>query len=121
MNILIIHEIDWLKKVIYEPHHLAELFSMKGHKVFAIDCREPDTKNLNDGFHTTTITNFNRVYKDASITLIRLPSLLIKGLNRATYFFSCQKIIKKVVEENKIDIIWLYGVATNGRQSVKVA
>ena len=39
MNILIIHEIDWLKKVIYEPHHLAELFSMKGHKVFAIDCR----------------------------------------------------------------------------------
>ena len=121
MNILIIHEIDWLKKVINEPHHLAELFSMKGHKVFAIDCREPDTKNLNDGFHTTTITNFNRVYKDASITLIRLPSLLIKGLNRATYFFSCQKIIKKVVEENKIDIIWLYGVATNGRQSVKVA
>ena len=37
MNILIIHEIDWLKKVIYEPHHLAELFSMKGHNVFVID------------------------------------------------------------------------------------
>ena len=121
MNILIIHEIDWLKKVIYEPHHLAELFSMKGHKVFVIDCREPDTKNLIDGFHTSTITNFNRVYKDASITVIRLPSLLIKGLNRATYFLSCHKIIKKIVQENKIDIIWLYGVASNGIQSVKVA
>ena len=121
MNILIIHEIDWLKKVIYEPHHLAELFSMKGHNVFVIDCREPDTKSLIDGFHTSTITNFNRVYKNASITLFRLPSLLIKGLNRATYFLTCKKIIKKIVEENKIDIIWLYSVASNGMQSVKVA
>jgi len=121
MNILIIHEIDWLKKVIYEPHHLAELFSMKGHNVFVIDCREPDTKSLIDGFHTSTITNFNRVYKNASITLFRLPSLLIKGLNRATYFLSCQKVIKKIVQENKIDIIWLYGLASNGIQSVKVA
>ena len=121
MNILIIHEIDWLKKVIYEPHHLAELFSMKGHNVFVIDCREPDTKSLIDGFHTSTITNFNRVYKNASITLFRLPSLLIKGLNRATYFLACQKIIKKIVQENKIDIIWLYGIASNGIQSVKVA
>jgi len=121
MNILIICEIDWLKKVIYEPHHLAELFSMKGHNVFVIDCREPDTKSLIDGFHTSTITNFNRVYKNASITLFRLPSLLIKGLNRATYFLACKKIIKKIVQENKIDIIWLYGVASNGIQSVKVA
>ena len=121
MNILIICEIDWLKKVIYEPHHLAELFSMKGHNVFVIDCREPDTKNLIDGLRTSTITNFNRVYKNASITLFRLPSLLIKGLNRATYFLTCKKIIKKIVEENKIDIIWLYSVASNGMQSVKVA
>jgi len=121
MNILIIHEIDWLKKVIYEPHHLAELFSMKGHNVFVIDCREPDTKSLIDGFHTSTITNFNRVYKNASITLFRLPSLLIKGLNRATYFLACKKVIKKIVKENKIDIIWLYGLASNGIQSVKVA
>jgi len=121
MNILIIHEIDWIKKVIYEPHHLAELFSMKGHNVFVIDCREPDTKSLINGFHTSTITNFNRVYKNASITLFRLPSLLIKGLNRATYFLTCQNIIKKIVQENKIDIIWLYGLASNGMQSVKVA
>ena len=121
MNILIICEFDWLKKVIYEPHHLAELFSMKGHNVFVIDCREPDAKSLIGGFHTSTITNFNRVYKNASITLFRLPSLLIKGLNRATYFLACQKVIKKIVQENKIDIIWLYGIASNGIQSVKVA
>ena len=37
------------------------------------------------------------------------------------YFLTCKKIIKKIVEENKIDIIWLYSVASNGMQSVKVA
>jgi len=34
MNILIIHEVDWFKKIIFEPHHLAELFSLKGNNVF---------------------------------------------------------------------------------------
>ena len=42
MNILIIHEIDWIKKVPFEPHHLAELFSLQGNIVYVIDCQEPD-------------------------------------------------------------------------------
>jgi glycosyltransferase involved in cell wall biosynthesis len=121
MNILIIHEIDWIKKVSYEPHHLAELFSIKGHNIFIIDCKEPEIKHLIKGFHTSIISNYNRLYKNASITIIRPPSLLLKGFNRATHFLTCQKIIKKTVQENKIDIIWLYGVASNGIQSVKIA
>ena len=43
MNILVIHEIDWVNKVIFEPHHLSELFSKSGHNVFVIDC--PDSEN----------------------------------------------------------------------------
>ena len=34
MNILIVHEVDWLKKITYEIHHLSELFSLEGHKVY---------------------------------------------------------------------------------------
>ena len=34
MNILVIHEIDWIKKVPFEPHHLAELFSLQGNNVY---------------------------------------------------------------------------------------
>ena len=33
MNILIIHEIDWIKKVIFEPHHFAELLSLRQNNV----------------------------------------------------------------------------------------
>ena len=36
MNILFIHEIDWLKKVVFEIHTLSELLSIYGHNVYVI-------------------------------------------------------------------------------------
>ncbi len=120
MRILIIHEIDWLKKVVFEPHHLAELFSIMGHQVFVIDCQESNFRNLSKGFNTQTLSNFNRVYENASITLIRPKSILIKGLNRISHFLSCRKIIKKTIIDNKIDLVFLYGVATNGVQTIEI-
>lgn len=121
MNILIIHEIDWINKVIFEPHHLSELFSIIGHNVFAIDCRDASTRNFFQAIHTQKIRNFHRVYDKGNITLIRPQSLSIKGLNRLSYFFFCKKIIYKTIIENKIDVIFLYGTATNGAQTIDVA
>lgn len=121
MNILIVHEIDWIKKVPFEPHHLAEIFSTKQHQVFVIDCAEPNLSDIQRGLHTSIIKDYHRLYDDASITLIRLSSLLIKGLNRLTYFLSCKKTIKKILVENSIDLIFLYGVATNGIQCIELS
>ena len=47
MKILIVHEVDWLKKVTYEIHHLSEIFSLSGHKVIAIDVADPGKISLN--------------------------------------------------------------------------
>ena len=121
MQILIIHEIDWEKKVIFEPHHLAELLSLNGHNVYVIDCQEPNLKNLTNGLKTNIINNYHRIYSDASITLIRPPSLLIKGLNRLTYFFNCKRIVRETIIKNKIDVILLYSVATSGIQTIEIA
>ena len=41
MKILIVHEIDWIKKVPFEPHHLAEILSTKNNDVYVVDCAEP--------------------------------------------------------------------------------
>jgi len=121
MNILIIHEIDWVKKVPFEPQHLSELFSIKGHDVFVIDCAEPNTSEIREALSTRIIKNYHQLYDDASITLIRPCSVLIKGLNRLTHFLSCKQIIKKVIVENNIDLILLYGVATNGIQCIQLS
>ena len=121
MNILVIHEIDWTNKVIFEPHHLSELFSKNGHNVFVIDCPDTKNKNIITGLKTQIIYNYSRVYDDASITLIHPPSILIKGLNRISHFITCKKTIRKTILENKIDVIFLYGSITNGIQSIQVA
>ena len=121
MKILIIHEIDWEKKVIFEPHHLAELFSKQGHEVFVIDCAQPNSKDFVKGMHTRTLTNYSRVYENANITLIRPASFLVKGINRITHFLSCKKVIEKTIQAKGIEKIFLYGSITNGVQTIKIA
>ena len=121
MNILVIHEIDWTNKVIFEPHHLSELFSKSGHNVYVIDCPDSENKTFTSGFKTKIIHNYSRIYDDASITLIHPPSILIKGLTRISHFLICKKIIKKTILKNKIDIILLYGSITNGIQTLQIA
>ena len=121
MKILIIHEIDWEKKVIFEPHHLAELFSIQGHEVFVIDCAQPNSKDFIKGIHTRTLSNYSKIYDNANITLIRPASFLVKGINRITHFFSCKKIIEKTIQERGIEKIFLYGSITNGIQTIHIA
>ena len=121
MKILIVHEIEWIDKVSFEPHHLAELFAINGHEVFVVDCAAPNFKDLSKGTKTRKITNYSKIYKDAKITLIRPPSLLIKGFNRITHFFSCKKVIEKTIKDEKIEIVLLYGSVTNGNQTIQVA
>lgn len=120
MNILIVHEIDWFNKVIFEPHHLAELFS-KNNKVFVIDCKDADVKNLSKGIRTQIIKDTHRIYDDASITVIHPPSILLKGFNRFTHFLFCKNTIKNTVIKNNIQVILLYSVATNGIQTIEIA
>jgi len=121
MKILIIHEIDWEKKVIFEPHHLAELFSIQGHEVFVIDCAQPNSKDFIKGMHTRTLPNYSRVYDNANITLIRPASFLVKGFNRIAHYLACKKIIEKTIQERGIEKIFLYGSITNGVQTIKIA
>ena len=37
MNILFVHEVEWLHKVVFDIHLLSEALSLLGHQVFAID------------------------------------------------------------------------------------
>ncbi len=37
MNILFVHEVDWLNKVVFDIHSLSESLSLLGHRVYGID------------------------------------------------------------------------------------
>jgi glycosyltransferase involved in cell wall biosynthesis len=118
MNILIIHEVDWLKKVTYEIHHLSEMFSLYGHKSFAIDVPDPGKTTFSKSI-TKPIYNYHRVYDNASVTLFRTPIIPIKGLHRISAYLNSYRFIKKILKENNIDVVLLFGVVTNGKATVR--
>ena len=118
MNILIIHEVDWLKKITYEMHHLSELFSLKGHNVHVIDMPDFGMFSL-DKKNFQTISDYNRVYEKSSVTIHRTPTIPVKGLNRMYAYFTSYKFIKKIISENDIDIVFMYLVVTNAKATIR--
>lgn len=118
MNILIIHEVDWLKKVTYEIHHLSELFSLKGHNVYAIDIPDPGKLSLNKETKDN-VNNYHRIYEKSSVKLLRTPIIPIKGLNRISAYFTSYRFIKKTLKEYHIDIVLLYSIVTNAKATIK--
>jgi glycosyltransferase involved in cell wall biosynthesis len=118
MNILIIHEVDWLKKVTYEIHHLSELFSLKGHNVYAVDVPDPGKFSISNEIKND-INNYHRIYEKSSVKLLRTPVIPIKGLNRISAYITSYRFIKKVLLENNIDVVLLYSIVTNAKATIK--
>jgi glycosyltransferase involved in cell wall biosynthesis len=117
MNILVIHEIDWKNKIVYDVHLLAEAMSMRGHKVYAIDY--PNMVCEKGKIPKEEIVS--RAIKGSEINLIHPWFLKIKGINRITAFGSHYLLIERIIKEKNIDAIVLYSVPTNGLQTVYLA
>ncbi|MFC1918898.1 glycosyltransferase family 4 protein [Chloroflexota bacterium] len=124
MNILFVHEVDWLAKVVIDIHFLAEALSLRGHQVFAIDY--PDTwsrKSLFDlgSLRTKMVDGISRAFPGASVCLRRPGFIKIPGLSRMSAALTHYLEIKKTIKEKNIDIIVLYSVPTNGLQTIRLA
>jgi glycosyltransferase involved in cell wall biosynthesis len=124
MNILFIHEVDWLQKVVFEIHNLAEILSLRGNKVYAIDYADTWGKN---GFFdigslkTKEFKGVSRAVPGASVTLKHPGFIKIPGLSRLSGSINQYREIKKTVKEKHIDVIMLYSVPTNGVQVIHLA
>lgn len=74
MNILFVHEVDWLKKVVLDFHLLAESLALRGHRVFAVDYE--DTWQREGPFDfwrlkTREVEGVSRAFAGASVSLRR--------------------------------------------------
>ena len=124
MNILFIHEVDWLNKVVFDIHDLSELLSSFGHSVFAIDFEDSWKRASIMDFgtlKTKDLGHVSRTHDDGSVMLRRPGMVKLPLLDRTTAFFTHYHQIKKIVKEENIDIVVLYSVPTNGIQTLKIA
>ena len=122
MNILFVHEVDWLRKVVFEVHTLSEFLSLLGHRVYAIDYESMWVKNKPLDFGNIRTKVFNsvaRAYPEASVCLRRPGFIKIPGLSRLSAVFTHYLEIQKTIKEKSIDAVVLYSVPTNGWQTIR--
>ena len=124
MNILFVHEVDWINKVVYDLHNLAELLSLLGHRVYAIDYENAWSRNGHLDFGSLRTREFNgvsRAFPGSSVSLRRPGFVKIPALSRLsaglTHYFEIQRTIR----DKNIDVIVLYSVPTNGLQTTYLA
>jgi len=91
MNILFIHEVDWLNKVVFDLHSLAESLSLSGHQICAIDYENTWSR---DGFfdlgslRTRKFDGISRAFSGASVNLRRPGFVKIPGVRRLSAAFT---------------------------------
>jgi len=124
MNILFVHEVDWLNKVVLDFHNLAEALSLLNHRVYAIDYE--DKWNRNGFFRlgslkTKEVGKVSRALSGASVCLRRPGFIKVPGLSRLSASFTHYLEIQRTIREKNIDIIVLYSVPTNGLQTIHLA
>jgi glycosyltransferase involved in cell wall biosynthesis len=124
MNILFVHEVDWLKKVVFEIHNLAESLSLLGHRVYVIDYENTWGKDRFwdlGSLKTKEVGGISRALPGASVTLRRPGFIKIPGLSRLSAGCTHYREIRKTIKDKNIDIVVLYSVPTNGLQAISAA
>jgi len=124
MNILFIHEVDWLKKVVFDIHNLAETLSARNHTVYVIDYENTWKKHgfWDFGtFKTREISEDSRAVPGANVILRRPGFIKIPWVSRVSAAITHYFEIKKTIKDKKIDIIMLYSVPTSGLQAIRIA
>ncbi|MFH1031508.1 MAG: glycosyltransferase family 4 protein [Chloroflexota bacterium] len=123
MNILFIHEVDWLSKVVFEIHNLSEALSLLDHKVFAIDYENSWKKNslFDLGSLKTQEFSVSRAMPKSSVYLRRPGFIKVPGLSRLSAGYTHYREIGRTIKEKNIDVVVLYSVPTNGLQTVQLA
>jgi len=113
MQVLFVHEVDYLRKPIYEIHEFAELLSLRKHAVSFIDFPESESlKSRRLRVRRSTITG--RVIPDARLELISPPLIFAGLLGRLISPFIFIVVFIRHIRRCRPDVIVNYSVPSSG-------
>ena len=121
MNILFVHETEYINKVVFEYQIIPEIYASQGHNVYVVDYpTDWKRKTVFDigSLKTQYLINVRKANKEKGITLIRPGIIKVPGVSRLLAFFSYFFILGKAIREYNIERIILYSVPTNGLQTL---
>jgi len=112
MRILFTQETDWIKRNPAQQHHLAEMLSLRGHEVRAIDYeflwRTQGKKELHS--QRTIFDNVAKIHNGAKVKVIRPGIIKVPVLDYVSLIFSHNKEIKRQIREFAPDVIVGWGI-----------
>lgn len=119
MKILVIHEIDYLEKVIYEIHEFPELLSQAGHDVTFFHFQEEASRAKRNLFRTRTISG--RTISDIKLTLVGPHQFGIQSIDRLWATISAWPALIWLFRKNDFDVVLNFAVPTYGLQALMLS
>ncbi|MCX7912064.1 MAG: glycosyltransferase [Dehalococcoidales bacterium] len=115
MRILITQETDWLRRNPAQQHHLAELMSLRGHEVRAIDYELLWRKNRNGKLFARrqVFENVAKIYSGARVTVVRPGMVRLPYLEYLSTALTHRGEIERQVQEFSPDVIIGFGIVNS--------
>lgn len=120
MKILFVHEVDYQEKVIFEMHEFPEMLAERGHDVSFVDFPEHE-RLWPPRLRMKREKIKGRVISNSEIKLIRLARVFPFPIDRLYNACVSWFQIRAEIRKSRPDLIFLYGVPTNGWQTVLLA
>src|SRR5215831_9384812 len=124
MRILVVHEVNYLSKTIYEFQILPEILSLLGHSVTVVDYNDSWRNESNGGRFILPRRVYpvtHRAYDRARISLYRPGMIRAPGLSRVSGALSSGLEVARLLKHSSIDAVLLYGLPTVGVQTLLAA
>lgn len=119
MKILVVHEVSYLRKVIYEMHEFPELLALRGHEITFVDFDEGATRETRAKPRERTIQG--RIHAEAKIRLVTPHAFGIPAIDRIWAIFSSVPVFIRLFYKSKFDVVLNYAVPTYAIQLALVA
>ena len=124
MNILVLHEIDYLKKIVYEVHDIPELLAARGHDVTFIDYEEHwGRRHKLDlvRFRTEVVSGARRAFDGEHLELRRPGLIKLPVLDRLSSVPSQFLEIRRTLKSKRFDVLFVYSLPTSGLSAIWLA
>ncbi len=124
MRILFVHEVNYMRKVVYEIHDFPELLSSRGHEVSFVDFAEdedPAGWARYVDLRTREVTGVARAHDGASVRVVTPGRVAPPPLDRLIAPVAQVPTLRRELRDGGYDAVVLYGVPTNGWQTVWLA
>jgi len=119
LSILIVHEVDYLEKIVFEFQEFGEVWAKRGHQVTVVDFVENHS-----GFFRSPESRsgvLKAIKEGPGIRLVRPTRIGGKTLSRIISIFLYPLLFARLFREVHFDLVFLYSAPTNGLSLLRQA